>query len=353
MSLSGWIFFARPTTSSSGTRVMSWPLSPTITPKAPSAIARTAAEPKRSAALDVTEDKRPRLLPGAMLDVARHLAGDPAEPVHRAYPAPLHQLHRAVLGPRPLGHDDDAEVAPRRLPAPDLVADLLHVERNFRDQDDVGAAGEPAVECDPAGVTTHDLRHHHALVAFGRRVQPVERLGRRAHRRIEAERPLGAADVVVDRLGHAHHGEALAPQLVRDLETAVAAYGDERVESAGLKRGDQIVRAIGLVLPAIRILHDVAEGIAAVRGAENGPAEMGDAADRRGIQRDDAVEAEQSLVPALNTVAPPATAVGGQDHGADDGVQSGGVSTPGRDGDPHRSRRTSSSTSPGCACRRS
>ena len=53
------------------------------------------------------------------------------------------------------------------------------------------------------GVATHHLDDHHAVVALGRRVQPVDRIGRDLHRGVEAEREVGRRQVVVDRLRHA------------------------------------------------------------------------------------------------------------------------------------------------------
>ena len=46
-------------------------------------------------------------------------------------------------------------------------------------------------------ITSHD---HHAVVRLGGGVQAVDRLGGDRHRRVEAEREVGAAEVVVDRL---------------------------------------------------------------------------------------------------------------------------------------------------------
>ena len=37
--------------------------------------------------------------------------------------------------------------------------------RQLGDEDDVGAAGDAAVEGDPPGVTTHDLEDHGAVIA--------------------------------------------------------------------------------------------------------------------------------------------------------------------------------------------
>ena len=80
---------------------------------------------------------------------------------------------------------------------------------------------------------------------------------------------------------------------------------------------------------------DVAEWIAPVGGAEDGAAEVGDAADVLGAEAHHTVEGEQSFVAALDPVDLPAPVVGGQHHRADDGIESGGVAAAGVDGDTH------------------
>ena len=125
-------------------------------------------------------------------------------------------LHRPLLRQRALGDDDDREEAPARVAAPDQLADLVDVERPLGDQDHVAAAGDPRVERDPAGVAAHHLDHHHPVVGLGRRVQAVDRLGRDLQRGVEAEGDVGGADVVVDRLRHPEHVDAvLGVQAVR------------------------------------------------------------------------------------------------------------------------------------------
>jgi hypothetical protein len=322
---------------------MSGPLSPTMTPNAPSAIARTAAPPNRSASSRsyvVGEPPRWRWPSTSVRVSLPDLARDTAEPVHRADAPTLDQLDGAVARPCALRHHHDAEAPACRLSRPDLLAHLLDVEGDFRQQDHVGAAREPAVERDPAGVTAHQLHHDHAVVALRSGVHLVERLGRRAHRAVEAEAALGAAHVVVDRLGHADDGEALAPELVRDLEAAVAADGHQRVEAARLEGGDQIVRAIDLRFVPVVIPGDVAKGIPAVGGTEDGTAQVGDAADLGRTQRDHAVEGEQPLVAPLDAVAAPAAGVGREHHRADDGVQSWSVTSARGYRDTHRRSQT-------------
>ena len=110
-------------------------------------------------------------------------------------------------------------------------ADLLDVERLLGHEDHVGAAREPRVRRDPAGVPTHHLHDHHAVVALRGRVQAVDRVGRDLHRGVEAEREVGRREVVVDRLRDADDVHALAGQLVRDAERVLAADRDHRVDA--------------------------------------------------------------------------------------------------------------------------
>jgi hypothetical protein len=71
------------------------------------------------------------------------------------------------------------------------------------DEDDVGAARDPAHDGDPAGVAAHHLDDHDAVVRLGGRVQAVDRLRGDEDRGVEAERVIGRGKVVVDRLRHA------------------------------------------------------------------------------------------------------------------------------------------------------
>src|SRR3712207_8241791 len=50
---------------------------------------------------------------------------------------------------------------------------------------------------DPPGVPAHDLHDDHAVVRLRRGVEPVDRVGGDLHRRLEAEREVGAVEVVV------------------------------------------------------------------------------------------------------------------------------------------------------------
>ena len=59
----------------------------------------------------------------------------------------------------------------------------------------------PAYSVSQPALFAHDLDAHDAAVAAGRGVDAVNDVGGDIHRRMEAERDVGAIDVVVDGLG--------------------------------------------------------------------------------------------------------------------------------------------------------
>ena len=168
-------------------------------------------------------------------------------------------LGHAADGHRALGDDDDRG-EPSLEAASDQLADLLEVEGLLRDQDDVGAAGEPGVEGDPAGVTAHHLDDQDPVVAVGRRVEAVDRLHRDVDRGVEAEGVVGRAEVVVDRLRDADDRDALLGVKSRGGPQGVLpADRDQALDAVALEVLDE---ALGIAL----LLERVGAG-----GAEDRP----------------------------------------------------------------------------------
>src|SRR3972149_6273737 len=115
----------------------------------------------------------------------------------------------------------------------------------------------------------------------------------------------------------------LRAEPLRDLEGAVAADRDERVDAEVARVLEQLVGAVHFLECSVRLLHRIAEGIPAVRRAEDRAAEVADAAHDVARERNDLVVAEQPGVPLLDAQDVP-TAIGGGEHrGADDGVGAG------------------------------
>ena len=203
VSESSGTFLARPTTFSSGTRVMSVPVESHHGPEG--VVARWPAPPRRRSGARAA---------GRRSWACRRVAGGPApasgSPCRcgarwRAPPCwPMPPSRSTVPTPR----RSSSSIAPSHGRAPsatttmlkcrpaasrrrDLLAHLLDVERDLGNQDHVRAAGEPAVQGDPARVASHQLHHEHAVVALGGGVQLVERLGGGADRGVESEASAG------------------------------------------------------------------------------------------------------------------------------------------------------------------
>ena len=112
------------------------------------------------------------------------------------------------LGEAPFGDDDHGAFGAGGVAPHDLVGDLGVIEGNLGNENYVGTACETAVERDPAGVASHHFEHHDALVARGRRVQPIQRVRHARDSRVEAKGHGGGFEVVINRLGDADDRES-------------------------------------------------------------------------------------------------------------------------------------------------
>jgi hypothetical protein len=165
-------------------------------------------------------------------------------------------------------------------------ADLVDVEGPLGDQDHVGAAGEPRVERDPARVPAHHLDDEDPVVALGRRVEAVDRLGRDVDRGVEAERQVGRAEVVVDRLRDPQHRQpVVVVEAGGGAERVLAADRDQRVE---VEPRERLADPVGPVVTLERVR---------ARGAEDRPAARQDPARR--LDRQLVVGALERAAPAV------------------------------------------------------
>ena len=186
---------------------------------------------RRATALDVTEHRAASFLAGPLLDLAGQHLPHSAEP-HMAERVELLVAGGEILADRvgALGdHDDGRE--PGLEPVLHVSADALDVERALRDKDHVGAAGQARVQRDPACMPAHHFDDQRPVMAFRGRVQPVDRLHGDVHGGVEAERVVGGAEIVVDRLRHPDDGDSLFPQPGRHAEGVLAADRDQRVDA--------------------------------------------------------------------------------------------------------------------------
>ena len=209
------------------------------------------------------------------------------------------------------------------MAAIDQPAYLVDVERDLRDQDHVRAAGDPRMKRDPAGAPSHHLDHQDPVVALRRRVQAVDCLGRYLQRGVEAERDVGGAEIVVDRLRHADHVHAFLVELVGDAEGVLAADRDQPVD---VELGEGLADALHAVVPLVRVGPRAAEDRAAAR--QDPARRLYVEIDIRALEHaaPSVAEADELVAELVDPAA---------NHRADDGVEAGTVTTAGKHADPH------------------
>ena len=218
------------------------------------------------------------LEPGEALDLVGDDPPDPSEPRVAVAVVLLDDglllLARAAREPVPLGDDDDGEVAACVVPPPDVVAGVFDRRRLLGQEDDVGAARDPARRRDPAGIPAHDLDDHDPVVGLGGRVQSVDRLRADLDGGIEADRHVRAREVVVDRLRDADDRVVVfVSQAMRDSERALASDRDDARDLESSARLEEPLDA--------RLLAERVEP----RGAEDRPASGQDPGDRSPRER--------------------------------------------------------------------
>ena len=161
-------------------------------------------------------------------------------------------------------------------------------------------------------------------------MQPVDRIGREADRRVEPERVRRFDDVVVDRFRNADDWHAHREEAVRDGQCSVAANHHERVhvhlvEHVDAARGVIGFRPAGLV---------VGERVTAIGGAENGSADAEDAGDVPGCEDSPAIWLDQAIEAVLESDRFAVRLRSGLDNSADHGVQPWRIAAAGHHADP-------------------
>ena len=141
----------------------------------------------------------------------------------------------------------------------------------------MSSSGNAGFKCNPAGIASHDLHHHDAVMRFGGGVDLVHRISSGGDCGIEAESDFGCGKIVVDRFGHAHDLHAALEKLQRDGLRALAADADYGIDSQLAGVGDDFIGNIASHFFAV-LDGAVFEWIAAIGGAKNGAAARQNAA---------------------------------------------------------------------------
>ena len=198
-----------------------------------------------AAALQMSEHAAARFLARPHRQLLRHNLANPAKAIFPRSRLMQHLL--TIPGLCAFRGDDERAQAPRHIPPFDEFRQLFVIEWDLRNQNRVGSARDPAVECDPAGMTTHHFEHHDAFVTRRRRMQAIQRIGHGRDRGIETEGHGRRLKIVVDCFRNPNAVDARFLQLQCGIHRTVAAHDDERFH---LQTIQNLARLLDYLSPA-------------------------------------------------------------------------------------------------------
>src|SRR6266481_7834962 len=108
----------------------------------------------------MAEHTAARLFSCAFRNFARHNLANPTQPKLTCFYVALHLF--AMFRSRAFRDYNDCSQTTSSLPRLDHAGDLVVIEWNFRNQNDIRAASDAAMQRDPARVPSHYLDDHHA-----------------------------------------------------------------------------------------------------------------------------------------------------------------------------------------------
>ena len=264
-----------------------------------------------------------------LLNGAGEIIGNAGEADFRAVCGAFLLLHlRFFHAHGAFGDGDDGERLAVLSALTQRIAHDVQIIRDFRQEDDVCAAGNAGIERQPAGLVAHDLDDHDAAVAGGGSVHAVDDVGGDIHGGVEAEGDVCAPDVVIDRLGQADDIQALFGEEVCGLVGAVAAQADEAVQLGLFVRLLHRLDLVDLVF-----FDDAHHGKRRAACAQDGAAQREDAGEIALLHLT-VVTLDQAGIAVLDADdLRVKEGIAGACNAADTGVQAGAVAAGGQDAD--------------------
>src|ERR1700722_11754384 len=148
-----------------------------------------------------------------------------------------------------LGHNYNAIVLAVIVVVLQQRADMVDIDLAVRNQDNMSAAGNPGSIGDPPGIAPHHFHNDHAIMRVRRGVDAVDCLCGNRNRSVEAERYIGATDVIVNGLGNPYAGNAVLAQKQRNRLRVVAPERDQGIDLVELQN------LLHLLDPTRNLLH--------------------------------------------------------------------------------------------------
>src|SRR5215469_18404575 len=133
----------------------------------------------------MAEHARTRFFTSAYYDFARDDFANTAQPKLPTFHIAFHLF--AVLLSRAFRSDNHGSKVTGRFARIYHARDLFVIERDFGNQNDIGATGDAALQCNPARVASHYFDDDDTPMAGRRSVQPIQCVHYYVNGRIETE----------------------------------------------------------------------------------------------------------------------------------------------------------------------
>ena len=211
----------------------------------------------------------------------------------------------------------------------DHARDLVVIERDFGNQNDIGATGDAALQRDPPRVASHYFDDNDPPMAGRRSVQSIQRIHHDINGRIETERNRRRFEIVVDRLRYADAVDASLLQLLRSHQRSVAANDDQRLHAEVLQDLPGVCNALCRKdCPIARA--DFCNEMAAIGGTKNRPAQRHDSGHSLPIENDVIARRQQAFKAIAKTNHFPSELIRCQHYGAQNRIKPRTVATAGQ-----------------------
>ena len=278
---------------------------------------------RRAATLGVAEHGRARLALALVFEQQGELFGADRVVLVDALRAVLDEVAAPVGGlhgvPRAFGDDDGCARVAHVDQAGEAVGGLLNRPRHLRHEADFRAGTGGGLQGDIAAVTAHDLHHARTVVGTAGCADGADIVDAGVDGGVIAQRHLGIGEVVVNRAGDAHAGDAQFAQPHRAVIGTVTADDDDALDA-------HLADVVGRVHAHFRSYE-----IKATRGAQVGARLIGDIQNGIQIQLDHVIlnmvaSAERAVIAALDADEGHAVIARGFGDRHDGGVHARGIS---------------------------
>src|SRR5260370_9889285 len=166
----------------------------------------------RAATLQMPQHATARLLSSALRNLARDNVADSSKSKFAVLGLAFYLL--TIFGSSAFCYNNERAEITGSVTRFDRSRDSVVIERDFRNQNNIGASCDSAVQRDPASMAPHYFDNHHAFMADGGGVQSAARVHHGMDCGIQSELHCRGFKVIVDGFGNSDAIDARLLQLL-------------------------------------------------------------------------------------------------------------------------------------------